>query len=57
MHPTSVLADIRNKHCETCHGLSISVSALRRHLVQKGKVILKKLEKLPEVRHTGRVIS
>jgi transposase len=56
-YPTSVLADIRQKLCETFQGLSITVSALHRHLVQKCMVTLKKLEKLPAARNTDRVIK
>ena len=56
-NPTSVLADIRQKLCDAFQGLSISISALHRHLVQKCKVTLKKLEKLPAARNTDRVIK
>ena len=41
MHPTAVL-DIRDKLCQNFRGLSISVSALHRHLVQKCAVTLNK---------------
>lgn len=57
MHPTAVLADIRDKLCQTFQGLSISISTLHRHLVQKCKVTLKKLEKLPAARSTERVLK
>ena len=56
-HPTSILEDIRQKLCGTFTGLSISVSALHRHLVQKCRLTLKKLEKLPAARNADRVIN
>ncbi|OZJ01575.1 hypothetical protein BZG36_05605 [Bifiguratus adelaidae] len=56
-NPTSVLVDIKEKLCEAFQGLSISVSALHKHLVHKCKVTLKRLEKLPAARNTDRVIS
>ena len=55
-NPTSVLVDIKEKLC-AFQGLSISVSALHKHLVHKCKVTLKRLEKLPAARNTDRVIS
>ena len=57
MHPTAVLADIRDKLCQTFQGLSISISTLHRNLVQKCKVTLKKIEKLPAARSTERVLK
>jgi len=56
-HPTSILEDIRQKLCGTFTGLSISVSALHRQLVQKCRLTLKKLEKLPAARNADRVIN
>ena len=41
MHPTAVL-DIRDKLCQNFRGLSISVSALHRYLVQMCAVTLNK---------------
>ena len=43
-HPTAVLSDIRRALCEAFPELSISISALHRHLLQKCKLTLKKLE-------------
>ena len=42
--PTAVLSDIRRNLCEAFRGLSISISALHRHLVEKCKLTLKKLQ-------------
>src|ERR1700722_15719781 len=56
-HLNSILEDIRQKLCETFTGMCISVSALHRHLVQKCRVTLKKLEKLPAARNADRVIN
>jgi len=49
--------DIRQKLCGTFTGLSISVSALHRHLVQKCRITLKKLEQLSAARDADRVIN
>lgn len=40
-HPTAVLSDIRTTLCERFSELSISLSALHRHGVQKCKLALK----------------
>ena len=56
-HPTAVLSDIRIALCEAFPGLSISISALHRHLVQKCKLTLKKLQKLPAARNSDRVLK
>src|ERR1700730_11306927 len=55
-HPTAVFSDIRRALCEAFPDLSISISALHRHLVQKCKLTRKKLEKLPAARNSDRVI-
>jgi transposase len=55
--PTAILADISWKLYEKFQGLSISVSALHRHFVQKCNITLKKLEKLPAERNADRVIK
>ena len=56
-NPASVLADIRIKLCEAFPGLTLSLSTLHRHLVQKCLLTLKKLEKLPAARNSDRVIA
>jgi transposase len=56
-HPEAVLSDIRRTLCEAFPELSISISALRRRLVQKCKLTLKKLQKLPEARNSNRVLK
>jgi transposase len=55
-HPTAVLSNIRRALYEAFPELSISISALHRHLVQKCKLTLKKLEKLPATRNSDRVL-
>src|SRR3984893_4308581 len=55
-HPTAVFSDIRRALCEAFPDLSISISALHRHLVQKCKLTRKKLEKLPAARNSDRVL-
>ena len=40
-HPAAVLSDIRRALCEAFPDLSISISALHKHLVQKCKLTLK----------------
>jgi transposase len=49
-HPEAVLSDIRRALCEAFLDLSIPISALHKHLVQKCRLTLKKLEKLPATR-------
>jgi transposase len=56
-HPEAVLSDIRRALCEAFPDLSISISALHKHLVQKCRLTLKKLEKLPAARNSDRVIK
>ena len=56
-HPTAVLSDIRRALCEAFPELSISISALHRHLVQQCKLTLKKLEKIPAARNSERVLK
>jgi transposase len=55
-HPTAVLSDIRIALCEALPGLSISISALHRQLVQKCRLTLKKLQKLPAARNSDRML-
>jgi transposase len=55
-HPAAVLSDITRALCEAFPDLSISISTLHRHLVQKCKLTLKKLEKLPAARNSDRVL-
>jgi len=55
-HPTAILSNIRRALYEAFPELSISISALHRHLVQKCKLTLKKLEKLPATRNSDRVL-
>ena len=45
---TAILTDIRRNLCDAFTGLTISISALHSHLVEKYKLTLKKLQKLPE---------
>ena len=56
-HPAAILSDMRRALCEAFADLSISISALHRHLVQKCKVTLKKLEKIPAARNSERVLK
>jgi transposase len=56
-HPTAVLLDIRTALYEAFPELSISISALHRHLIQKCKLTLKKLVKLPAARNSDRVLK
>lgn len=56
-HPISILSDIRQSLCDVFPGFSISISALHRHLVQKCKVTLKRLQKLPAARSSDQVIK
>ena len=56
-HPAAILLDIRKALCEAFPEISISISALHRHLVQKCKLTLKKLEKLPVARNSERVLK
>src|ERR1700730_11710646 len=51
------LSDIRQNLCEAFPGLSISISALHRHLVRKCKLTLKKLEKLHAARNSDRALK
>lgn len=55
-HPEAVLSDIRRALCEAFPDLTISISALHKHLIQKCRLTLKKLEKLPAARNSDRVI-
>jgi transposase len=55
--PTAVLSDIRRALREAFPEISISISALHRHLVQKCKLTLKKLEKIPAARNSERVLK
>jgi hypothetical protein len=55
-HPAAVLSDIKHHLCKAFPGLTIWTSALHRHLVQKWKVTLKKLEKLTTTRNSDRVV-
>jgi transposase len=55
-HPAAVFSDIRHHLCKAFFGLTISISALHRHLVQKWKVTLKKLEKLTTTRNSDQVV-
>jgi hypothetical protein len=55
-YPAAILSDIRQNLCDAFPGLSISISALQRHLVRKCKLTLKKLEKLPDARNSDRVL-
>jgi transposase len=55
-HPTAVLSDIRIALCEALPRLSISISALHRQLVQKCRLTLKKLQKLPAARNSDRML-
>jgi transposase len=55
-HPAAILSDIGRALCEAFPDLSISISALHRHLVQKCRLTLKKLEKLPAARNSDRVL-
>lgn len=54
---TAILTDIKRSLCEAFEGLTISESALHRHLVNKCRINLKKLEKLPAARNSDRVIA
>ena len=56
-YPAAVLSDIKHHLCEAFPGLTISISALHRHLVQNCKVTLKKLEKLTAARNSDRVVA
>jgi transposase len=56
-HPTAILTDIRRNLCDAFTGLTISISALHRHLLEKCKLTLKKLEKLPAARNNDRVLK
>jgi transposase len=56
-HPTAVLLDIRTALYEAFPELSISISSLHRHLIQKCKLTLKKLVKLPAARNSDRVLK
>jgi transposase len=56
-HPTAVLLDIRTALYEAFPELSISISALHRHLIQKYKLTLKSLVKLPAARNSDRVLK
>src|ERR1700731_4176229 len=56
-HPTAVLSNIRTALYEAFPELSISISALHRHLIQKCKLTLKKLEKLPAARNSDRALK
>jgi hypothetical protein len=56
-HPTAILTDIRRNLCDAFTGLTISISALHRHLVEKCKLTVKKLEKLPAARNSDRVLK
>jgi hypothetical protein len=49
--------DIRRALCEAFPEVSISISALHRHLVEKCKLTLKKLEKIPAARNSERVLK
>src|ERR1700692_1451367 len=55
-YPTAVLDDIRQALYQRFPGLTISMSSLHRHLVQKCRVTLKKLQKLPAARNSNRVL-
>ena len=55
-YPAAILSDITQNLCEAFPELSISTSALHRYLVQKCKLTLKKLEKLPVARNSDRVL-
>jgi hypothetical protein len=48
-HPSAVCPDIRRNLCESFLELSISISALRKYLVQKYEVTLKTPKKTPEI--------
>jgi transposase len=56
-HSAAVPSDIRHHLCKAFPVLTISISALHRHLVQKCKVTLKKLEKLTVARNSDRVVA
>jgi transposase len=56
-HPAAILLDIRKALREAFPEISISISALHRHLVQKCKLTLKKLEKIPAARNSERVLK
>jgi transposase len=56
-HPTAVLLDIRTALYEAFPELPISISVLHRHLIQKCKLTLKKLVKLPAARNSDRVLK
>ena len=56
-YPAAVLSDIKYYLCEAFPGLTISISALHRHLVQNCKLTLKKLEKLTAARNSDRVVA
>ena len=56
-YPAAVLSDIKHHLCEAFPGLTISISALHRHLVQNCKLTLKKLEKLTAARNSDRVVA
>jgi hypothetical protein len=52
-----ILADLKEVLCKEFDGLKISISALQRHLVQKCRITLKKLEKIPAARCSDRVVA
>ncbi|CEP19292.1 hypothetical protein [Parasitella parasitica] len=54
---TAILDELKLKLCEKFEGLKISISAIHRHLVHKHNITLKKLEKIPAVRNSDRVIA
>jgi hypothetical protein len=56
-YPAAILSDIRQNLCDALPGLSISISALHRHLVHKCKLTLKKREKSPAARNSDRVLK
>jgi transposase len=56
-HPTAILLDIRQALCAAFPEVSISISTLHRHLIEKCKVTLKKLEKIPAARNSERVLK
>lgn len=56
-YPAAILSDIRQNLCDALPGLSISISALHRHLVRKCELTLKKCEKSPAARNSDRVLK
>jgi hypothetical protein len=55
-NPAAILSDIKRALSKAFLNLSISISALHRHLVLKYRLTLKKLQKLPAASISDRVL-